>query len=115
MPDDLSVMLGDQRETVRGRDGVPQGVDQVSHDGAVVGTERPKVRVPHGLPVARTLFAEIHGRRVRSSPVRPHMLSVAGTTDVTPSVNARCHVDIDFDGASLADGTAVGGSGITPG
>lgn len=59
MPDDLPVVLGDQRETVLGCDGVPQGVDQVGHDKAMV-TERLQVNIPHGLSVTRKFFAKIH-------------------------------------------------------
>jgi hypothetical protein len=59
MPDDLPVLLGDQRETVLRCDGVPQGIDQVGHDKAMV-TERLQVNIPHGLSVARKFFAKIH-------------------------------------------------------
>jgi hypothetical protein len=59
MTDDLPVGFGDQRETVFGCDGVPQGIDQVGHDKAMV-TERLQVNIPHGLSVARKFFAKIH-------------------------------------------------------
>ena len=36
MPDDLPVVLGDQREPFLGCDGVPQGVDQIGHDKTMV-------------------------------------------------------------------------------
>jgi hypothetical protein len=42
MVDDLPVVLGDQRDTVLGRDGVPQSIDQVGHDKAMVA-QRPQV------------------------------------------------------------------------
>ncbi|GHA72121.1 hypothetical protein GCM10010345_88880 [Streptomyces canarius] len=67
MPDDLSVVLGDERETVLGRDGVPQGIDQVGHDKAMV-TEGLQVNIPHGLSVTGKLFAKIHARRVEAPP-----------------------------------------------
>lgn len=71
MPDDLPVVLGDQRETVLGCDGVPQGIDQVGHDKAMV-TERLQVNIPHGLPVARKFFAKIHARRLKAPPGSSH-------------------------------------------
>jgi len=71
VPDDLSIVLGNQRETIRRRDGLPQGIDQVGHDRAMV-TERPQVDVPHRLSVARKFFAKIHARMVRPPPGSPH-------------------------------------------
>jgi hypothetical protein len=29
-------------------------------------TERPQVKIPHRLPIARSFFAKIHGRSVRT-------------------------------------------------
>ena len=71
MPDDLPVVLGDQRQTVLGCDGVPQGIDQVGHDRAMVA-ERPQVNIPHGQSVARKLFAKTHARRVEAPPAGSH-------------------------------------------
>ena len=65
MPDDPPVVLGDQRETVPWRDDVPQGIDQVGYDMAMV-TERPQVNIPYGQSVARKFFAKIHARRVKT-------------------------------------------------
>ena len=64
MADDLPVVLGDQREAVLGCDGVPQGIDQVGHDKAMV-TERLQVNISHGLSVAPKFFANIHAGRVK--------------------------------------------------
>jgi len=71
VPHDLPVVLGNQREGIRGRNGLPQGIDQVGHDKAVV-TERPDVDVSHRLPVGRTFFAEIHARMVMTPPGSSH-------------------------------------------
>jgi hypothetical protein len=71
VPGDPSVVLGDQRQTARRRDGVPQGIDQVGHHKAVV-TERPQVDVPYRLSVGRTFFANFHARRVGATPGRSH-------------------------------------------
>lgn len=73
MPDDLPVVLGDQRETVLRCDGVPQGIDQVGHDKAMVA-ERLQVNIPHGLSVTRKFFAKIHARRVKAPPGGLHTL-----------------------------------------
>ncbi|GHG39568.1 hypothetical protein GCM10018980_13150 [Streptomyces capoamus] len=86
VPDDLPVVLGDQRETVLGRDGVPQGVDQVGHDKAMV-TERLQVDIPHGLPVARKFFAKIHARTVKAPQVGSHTVFGTGAGDRGP---CRC-------------------------
>jgi hypothetical protein len=71
VPGDMPVMLGNQRETIRQGDGLPQRIDQVSHHQSVV-TERPPVDGPHRLPVAREFFAKIHARMVGRLPGRPH-------------------------------------------
>ena len=68
VPDDLPVVLGNQRQAIRRRDGLPQGIDQVGHDKAVV-TERPQVDLPHRLPVAGKFFAKIHAWMLRTLPV----------------------------------------------
>ncbi|GAB2958796.1 hypothetical protein GCM10027280_54400 [Micromonospora polyrhachis] len=77
-------MLRDQRETIRRCDAVPQGVDQVGYDPAVVGTERLKVQIPYRLPVARAFFAEIHAGRVGSVPDRSHMFFGPEDAEVPP-------------------------------
>lgn len=92
MPDDLPVVLGDQRETVLGGDGVPQGIDQVGHDKAMV-TERLQVNIPHGLSVARKFFAKVHGRRVEAPPGGLHtVLEPAGQAASDRSVAHRTSI-----------------------
>jgi hypothetical protein len=73
VPYDLPVVLGNQREGIRGRNGLPQRIDQVGHDKAVI-TERPHVDVSHRLPVGRTFLAEIHARMVMTRPGSSHMV-----------------------------------------
>lgn len=72
-------MLGNQREAIRRRDGLPQGIDQAGHDKTVVA-ERLQVDVPHGLCVAGTFFAKFHARRVGTPPGRSHLVLGARRT-----------------------------------
>jgi hypothetical protein len=73
VPDDLPVVPDNQREAILRRDGLPQGIDQVGHDRAVV-TERPQVDLPHGLFVARKFFAKLHAWMVRTPPGNSHTI-----------------------------------------
>jgi hypothetical protein len=67
VPDDLSVGVGNQRETIGRRDGLPQGIDQVGHDKAMVPPERPPVDILHRLSVIRKFFPRIHVRDGKDS------------------------------------------------
>jgi len=53
VPDDPSVVLGNQRQAIRRRDGLPQRIDQAGHDHAVITAERLQVDRPHRLSIAR--------------------------------------------------------------
>src|SRR5579875_956699 len=73
VPGDLPVLLGHQRQPARLREGLPQRIDQSGHDLAVL-TERPRLDVPHGLPVAGPFFANLHARMVRTPPGGTHVV-----------------------------------------
>ena len=73
VPDDLPVVPGNQRQAILRRDGLPQGMNQVGHDKAVV-TERPQVDLPHRLFIVRKFFAKLHGWMVRTPPGCSHTL-----------------------------------------
>ncbi len=68
MPDDLPMVLGNQRKAIRRRNGLPQGIDQVGHNNAVV-TERLQVDIPHRHFVAGKFFVKIHACMVRAFPI----------------------------------------------
>jgi hypothetical protein len=59
VPDDLPVVLGKERKTIRRRDGLPQGIDQVGHYRALV-TERLQVDILDRLFVSRKFLAKMH-------------------------------------------------------
>jgi len=69
MPNNLPVVLGDQRETVLDRDGVPQRIDQISHNRPMI-TKRLQVNLPHSLPVTRKFSTKLHPRRLKA-PLGP--------------------------------------------
>ena len=73
VPDDLPILLGNQRETSRRGDGLPQGIDQTGHDQTVITraviTERPHVEIPYILSVAGKFFAKVHAGMVGTLPV----------------------------------------------
>ncbi len=64
VPDDLTGILGDQREPVDRCHRLPQFIDEVGHQTAVV-PERREVQTPHASVVLALLETKVHAGRVR--------------------------------------------------
>ena len=61
--------------------GLPQGINQVGHDKAVV-TERRQVDLPHRLFIARKFFAKLHAWMARTPPVARTLIARKAVTSM---------------------------------
>jgi hypothetical protein len=77
VPDNLPVVLGDQRQSARSRDEFPQRVDKPGHDESVTWisralfAERLLMKVAYGLTVVRQFFTKVHGLTVETPAASP--------------------------------------------